>query len=192
MKLVIHPPVEDERLAKITAAAGSMAVINALDAAEAAARDRRCRRVLRQAYAGTAGRQPTVALGAIADGQPGALHLSGTGRSPRGADQYARLVLRRDRRSGAGLHPLLRSQLAPLHSQSAHARWAPVGGKCSGELYRRPGTVGDIDRAHMHLADARWGSSGWGRSVRRSPDARWPSACESWPSIRCRRRRRKG
>ncbi len=35
MKLVIHPPVESERLAKIMAAAGTMSVVNASDAAEA-------------------------------------------------------------------------------------------------------------------------------------------------------------
>jgi phosphoglycerate dehydrogenase-like enzyme len=34
MKLVIHPPVEPERLAKITAAAGDMAIVNAADEAE--------------------------------------------------------------------------------------------------------------------------------------------------------------
>src|SRR5262249_33631388 len=37
MKLVIQPPVEPERLARITAAAGSMAVVNAADEAQALA-----------------------------------------------------------------------------------------------------------------------------------------------------------
>src|SRR5262249_34260605 len=35
MKLVIHPPVEPERLSRITAAAGDMAVVNAADAGAA-------------------------------------------------------------------------------------------------------------------------------------------------------------
>src|SRR6266852_3230198 len=35
MKLVIHPPVEAERLARITEAAGAMRVVNAADAAHA-------------------------------------------------------------------------------------------------------------------------------------------------------------
>src|SRR5579872_5634695 len=37
MKLVIHPPVEAERLARIVAAAGPMQVVNAADEAEALA-----------------------------------------------------------------------------------------------------------------------------------------------------------
>ena len=35
MKLVVHPPVEPERLDRITANAGAMAVVNAIDEAHA-------------------------------------------------------------------------------------------------------------------------------------------------------------
>src|SRR6266699_2197796 len=37
MKLLLHPPVEPDRLAKITAASGGMSVVNARDEAEALA-----------------------------------------------------------------------------------------------------------------------------------------------------------
>ena len=44
MKLVIHPPVEPERLRKIVEAAGAMAVVNAQDESEARAAIGRCLR----------------------------------------------------------------------------------------------------------------------------------------------------
>ena len=193
MKLVLHPPVEPERLARITETADPMTVVNAADEAEALRPDARRRRLLRQDHAAAAGRGAAAALGAGADGQPRTLPLSRAGRPSVRADQHARPVLRRDRRSGDGLHHLLRPQSAPLHP--------PAGARPLGADRRRDGArrlrhgAGRRQR-HRPRSSApgrlrRSASSAWARIGARLPGGAWRSACACWPSIRCARRRRR-
>ena len=71
MKLVIHPAVDETRLAKIREAAGEMAVANCPESEDALREMPEAERVLRQDHAGAAGRVDQVALGAVADGEFG-------------------------------------------------------------------------------------------------------------------------
>ena len=169
MKLVIHPPVEPSRLD----------------------RDRGRRRAdggrqRRRRGRGPAPRCPTptpssarsrrallaaarpAALGAVAHGQPGALPLPRAGRPPVRADQHARAVLRRDRRPGDGLRPLLRPQPARLHPQAAAQRMGAGrrrGG--AGRLRRRAGRRSTPSTAPTATSPTRrWASSAWARSAR--------------------------
>jgi phosphoglycerate dehydrogenase-like enzyme len=163
MKLVIHPPVEAERLARIKATADPMAVFNAGDEAAAlrempdadaffgkitppllAAAQR-----LRWVQAPTASLEhylfPELAA------HPCVLTNMRGLFSDVIADQVFGYVLCFAR----NLHLYIRQQ--------TQARWAPVGGEAERVAFSTgPGTVNAIDRAHRHLADMTLGVVGLG------------------------------
>src|SRR5262249_9974707 len=163
MKLVIHPPVEPERLERIIAAAMPMHVVNAADEetsfqampdADAffgkltpplLAAARRLRWV----------QSPTASLEHYLF--PDLIEHSCVLTNMRGlfsdviADQVMGYVICFAR----NLHRYIRNQMA--------ARWEPVGGEAARVTFAAgPGVVTAIDRAHMHLADATLGIVGLG------------------------------
>ena len=164
MKFVIHPPVEAARLEKITAAAGPLVVVNAASESEALAHMPDADAFFGKITPPAAGGRDTLALGAGANGKPRALPVSRAGGTSVRADQHARAVLRRDRRSGDGLCPLLRPQLAPIRLAAGERRCGrPSAEKGSASaLTVGPGVVNAIDRAHRHLGDATVGVVGLG------------------------------
>ena len=68
------------------------------------------------------GRRPSASLGPGADRQPRTLPLPRTDRPSVRADQHARPVLRRDRRSGVRLRSLFRPQPPPLRPPAGAGR----------------------------------------------------------------------
>jgi phosphoglycerate dehydrogenase-like enzyme len=164
MKLVIHPPVDDARLAQIRAAAGDMQVVNARDESEAAlaivGADAffgkitpdmlAAARQLRWVQSATASLEhyifpELVAHGCILTNMRGLF-------SDVIADQVMGYVICFAR----NLHLYVRQQLA--------ARWQPLGGETERVSFAAgPGTVSAIDRAHMHLGDATMGIVGLGQ-----------------------------
>lgn len=163
MKLVIHPPVEEARLAKVKTAAGNMAIVNAADEGEA------LREIVEaDAFFGkltpallAAGRRlrwvqsPTASLEHYIF--PEFVEHPAVLTNMRGlfSDVIADQVLGYILCFARNLHVYIRNQ--------AQARWAPVGGEGARVAFTSgPGTVGDIDRAHMHLADATVGIVGLG------------------------------
>lgn len=164
MKLVIHPPVEPARLARVREAAGAMAVVNAADEAEA-------QREIADAEAFFG--KLTPALLAAAPGlrwvQASTVSLEHyvfpelvahpcTLTNMRGifsdviADHVFGFVLCFAR----NLHRYIRHQLA--------ARWEPAGGEAERSTFAAgPGTVSAIDRVHLHLADQTLGVVGLGQ-----------------------------
>jgi phosphoglycerate dehydrogenase-like enzyme len=164
MKLVIHPPVEPERLAKIIAAAGSMAVVNAASEAEAieALHDAdaffgkitppmlAAARKLRWVQTTTVSLEhymfPQLAL------HPCVLTNMRGLFSDVIADQVLGYVICFAR----NLHRYIRNQMS--------ARWEPVGGEAERTTFAAgPGTVNAIDRAHPHLGDMTMGIVGLGQ-----------------------------
>ena len=186
MKLVLYPPVEPERLAKVVEAARPMTVVNARDEAEvrreivdadaffgkltpellAAARR------LRWVQAPTASLEHYMFPDLVA--HPSALTNMRGLYSDVIADHVFGYVLCFAR----NFHHYIRNQL--------EARWAPVGGKAEsparalGRKVRRglqeklgapassgfvtgPATVSAVDQAHLHLADATLGVVGLGQ-----------------------------
>ena len=93
MKLVIHPSVEHKRLQTILEVAGTMRVVNARDEAEALREMPDADAFFGKLTPPTAGGGRAVAMGAIADRQPGAFRLPGAGRASLPAHQHARAVL---------------------------------------------------------------------------------------------------
>ncbi len=163
MKLLIHPSVDDERLAKIKTAAGNMAVVNAVDAEEA------MREIVdADAFFGklTPGllaasqrlrwvQSPTASLEHYIF--PELVEHPAVLTNMRGlfSDVIADQVLGYILCFARNLHLYIRNQLS--------AKWAPVGGEAARASFTSgPGKVGDIDRAHMHLADATLGIVGLG------------------------------
>jgi phosphoglycerate dehydrogenase-like enzyme len=163
MKLVIHPPVETERLARITEAADPMAVVNAADETDARAQIAdadaffgkitlpllAAARRLRWVQAPTASLEhhlfPELTV------HPCVLTNMRGLFSDVIADQVFGYVLCFAR----NLHRYV--------LQQARAEWAPVGGEDSRVPFATgPGVVNAIDRAHLHLADATLGIVGLG------------------------------
>ncbi len=163
MKLLIHPPVEPERLAKIVAAAGPMQVVNAASDAEAVAEIRDA-----DAFFGkltppllAAAKQlrwvqsPTASLEhylfpALVEHPCVLTNMRGL-FSDVIADHVFGYVLCFARH----LHRYIRQQ--------AQARWAPVGGEAERTTFSvGPGVASPIDRAHLHLADCALGIVGLG------------------------------
>src|SRR5215831_14397741 len=151
MKLVIHPPVEAARLAKIREAAGSMAVANAADEAAAVreiadadaffgkltppmlAAARRLRWV----------QSPTVSLEHYIFPELAAHPCVLTNMRGLFSDVIADQVM--------GYVICFARNLHVYVLQAAAGRWAPVGGESARVPFATgPGTVNDIDRAHRH------------------------------------------
>jgi phosphoglycerate dehydrogenase-like enzyme len=145
MKLVIHPPVEAERLAKIRAAAGALAVVNAASEAEA----------VREVTDADAffGKITPLMLAA-----PQLIEHPCTLTNMRGlfSDVIADHVMGYVICFARNFHRYIRNQLA--------ARWEPVGGESERASFAAgPGTVSAIDRAHRHLGDLTVGIVGLGQ-----------------------------
>ncbi len=163
MKLVIHPPVEPERLTRIAAVAGSMEVVNAGDEAHAlrhmpdadAFFGKLTPRLLAAAARLRWVQAPTASLEhylfpALAAHPCVLTNMRGL-FSDVIADQVMGYVLCFAR----NLHVYI--------LQAAAGRWAPVGGEAARVGFASgPGTINDIDRAHRHLADATLGVVGLG------------------------------
>ncbi len=163
MTLVLHPPVEPERLARITAVAAPMAVVNARDEADA----------LRHMPAAAAffGKLTPPLLAA-------APRLRWVQAPTASLEHYLFPEL--------AAHPCVLTNMRGLFSdviadqvmgyvvcfarnlhvyvlQAAAGRWAPVGGEEARVAFTSgPGAVNAIDRAHRHLAGATFGVVGLG------------------------------
>ncbi len=163
MKLVIHPPVEPQRLARITEAAGGMAVVNAADEAEALrhlpdadaffgkitppllAAAKRLRWV----------QSPTASLEHYLFPELAAHPCVLTNMRGLFSDVIADQVFGYVLCFARNLHTYIRQQ--------TQARWAPVGGEAERVAFSTgPGVVNAIDRAHRHLADLTLGVVGLG------------------------------
>jgi phosphoglycerate dehydrogenase-like enzyme len=163
MKLVIHPAVDEERLGKIAVAAGSMRVINS-------ATDSDARTELEEADAffgkitppllGAAKRlrwvqSPTASLEHYIF--PELIQHPSVLTNMRGlfSDVIADHVFGYIICFARNFHRYLRHQMS--------ARWAPIGGESARATFAAgPGLVSEIDRSHMHLADATLGIVGLG------------------------------
>jgi phosphoglycerate dehydrogenase-like enzyme len=170
VKLVIHPPVEPERLAKIVEAARPMTVVNAGDEAEARAAIAdadaffgklappllAAARRLRWVQAPTASLEHYV-FPELVDHPAVLTNMRGL-FSDVIADHVFGFVLCFAR----NFHLYVRNQL--------EARWAPAGGRPRAEgrpepsgFVTGPARVSAADRAHLHLADATLGVVGLGQ-----------------------------
>ncbi len=163
MKLVIHPPVDHERLDQIVAASGPMVVVNAVDEAHAL-------RHIPEADAFFGKITPPLLAAAP--------RLRWVQAATASLEHYLfpELVT----------HPCVLTNMRGLFSdviadqvmgyvicfarnlhiyvlQAAAGRWAPVGGEAARvDFASGPGTVGDMDRAHRQLSDATLGVVGLG------------------------------
>jgi phosphoglycerate dehydrogenase-like enzyme len=164
MKLVIHPPVEAERLSKIAAAAGTMAVVNAANETEAiqAMPDA-------DAFFGKITRPMLAAARRLRWVQTTTVSLEHymfpqlvehpcTLTNMRGlfSDVIADHVMGYVICLARNFHRYIRNQ--------ARARWEPVGGESERTTFAAgPGIVNAIDRAHPHLGDMTMGIVGLGQ-----------------------------
>jgi phosphoglycerate dehydrogenase-like enzyme len=163
MKLVIHPAVEAERLSKVQAAAGPMAVVNAATEVEAAQAigdaDAFFGKITPALLA--AARQlrwvqaPTVSLEHYVFPQLVEHPCVLTNMRGLFSDVIADHVLGYVICFARNFHRYIRNQLA--------ARWQPVGGESARVTFTAgPGVVNDIDRAHPYLGDMTAGIVGLG------------------------------
>jgi phosphoglycerate dehydrogenase-like enzyme len=163
MKLVIYPPVEPARLEKLTAAAGTMTVVNAANESEALAHMADADGFfgkITPALLAASGRlrwvqAPTVSLEHYLF--PELVEHPCVLTNMRGlfsdviADQVMGYVICFAR----NLHRYI--------LQQARGVWAPVGGESERASFATgPGLVSAIDRAHIHLADTTIGIVGLG------------------------------
>lgn len=163
MKLVIHPPVDAERLKKIVAAAAPMQVVNAVDESQAlremAKADAYFGKLTPQLLAAAERlrwvQSPTASLEhylfpALVEHPLQLTNMRGLFNDVI-ADQVLGYILCFAR----NLHTYIRNQ--------ATATWAPAGGEQARvSLVSGPGTVGPIDLAHRHLGDSTLGVVGLG------------------------------
>jgi len=163
MKLVIYPPVEDDRLRKIQAAAGEMAVVNATDEEEATAAV-----VDADAFFGklmpsmlAAATQLKWVQSATASLEhyvfPELIHHPSVLTNMRGlfSDVIADHVFGYVLCFARNLHVYIRRQL--------EAHWEPVGGEeARTNFLSGPGALTALDSTHMHLADKTLGVIGLG------------------------------
>jgi len=163
MKLLIHPPVEARRLEKIVAAAGAMTVVNASDAAEAEREiadaegffGKITPRLLSAARRLGWVQAPTASLEHYLF--PELIEHPCRLTNMRGlfSDVIANHVFGYILCFARNLHHYIHNQMA--------ARWQPVGGEEDRADYAiGPGRITDLDRAHIHLADATLGVAGLG------------------------------
>jgi phosphoglycerate dehydrogenase-like enzyme len=163
MKLVIHPPVEPERLERIRATAGGTEVVNAADEAAAvravADADAFFGKIT-PALLAAAGRlrwvqAPTVSLEHYVFPELVAHPCVLTNMRGLFSDVIAEQVFGYILCFARNLHVYVRNQ--------EQARWEPVGGEAARASFAAgPGTVSAIDRAHHGLADATLGVVGLG------------------------------
>jgi phosphoglycerate dehydrogenase-like enzyme len=163
MKLVIHPPVEPERLDRITAAAGPMAVVNAGDEEHALRHmpdaDAFFGKVTPRLLAAAPGlrwvQAPTASLEHYLFPELVSHPCVLTNMRGLFSDVIADQVM--------GYVVCFARNLHVYVLQAAAGVWAPVGGEAARVGFASgPGTVNDIDRAHRHLADATLGVGGLG------------------------------
>jgi phosphoglycerate dehydrogenase-like enzyme len=163
MKLVIHPPVESERLDRIVAAAASMSVVNATDEAEAlrhmpdadAFFGKITPRLLAAAPKLRWVQAPTVSLEHYVFPEFVAHPCVLTNMRGLFSDVIADQVMGYVISFARNLHVYV--------LQGAAGKWAPVGGESARVAFTSgPGTVNDIDRAHRHLGGATLGVVGLG------------------------------
>lgn len=163
MKLVIHPPVEPERLDRITAAAGPMAVVNVDEEARALRHmpdaDAFFGKITPRLLAAAPGlrwvQAPTASLEHYIFPELVAHPCVLTNMRGLFSDVIADQVM--------GYVVCLARNLHVYVLQAAAGRWAPVGGEAARVGFASgPGRVNDIDRAHRHLADATLGVVGLG------------------------------
>jgi phosphoglycerate dehydrogenase-like enzyme len=163
MKLVIHPPVEPERLARIRAAADRMEVVNAADEAEAghaiadadAFFGKLTPRLLAAARRLRWVQTPTASLEHYLFPELVAHPCVLTNMRGLFSDVIADQVFGYLLCFARNLHVYIRNQL--------RARWEPVGGEAERASFAAgPGTVGAIDRTHHGLAGATLGVVGLG------------------------------
>ncbi|MGH7265405.1 MAG: D-2-hydroxyacid dehydrogenase [Candidatus Rokuibacteriota bacterium] len=164
MKLVIHPPVEPARLARIREAAGDMTVINAADEAaavrEIADADAFFGKLTPPLLAAAPRlrwvQSPTVSLEHYVFPELVAHPCTLTNMRGIFSDVIADHVLGYVLCFARNFHRYVRQQLA--------RRWEPIGGEAErSTLTAGPGTVSAIDRAHLHLADQTLGVVGLGQ-----------------------------
>lgn len=163
MKLVIHPPVDAERLGKIRTAAGAMAVVNAAsegDAARAIVDADAFFGKLTEPLLAVARRlrwvqAPTVSLEHYVFPELVAHPCVLTNMRGLFSDVIADHVMGYVLCFARNLHRYIRQQAA--------GRWAPIGGEAERSTFAAgPGTVSAMDRAHLHLADQTLGVVGLG------------------------------
>ena len=163
MKLVIHPPLDEERLAKIVEAAGPMTVANAADDAEA------LREIVdAEAFFG----KMTPGLLAAATRLQWVQSLTASLEHymfPELVEHPCRLTNMRGLYSDVIASQVLGYMVCfarNLHHyirRQGEARWEAVGGEAARTgIAAGPGVQSGIDRAHMHLADATLGVVGLG------------------------------
>ena len=163
MKLVIHPPVEAERLKKISEAAGQMVVANAQDPHEAkraiADADAFFGKITPELLAASTMlrwvQSPTASLEHYVF--PELINHPCQITNMRGlySDNIADQVFGYIICFARNLHHYIRFQM--------ESRWEPIGGESQRpQFVTGPGVINAIDRAHMNLADATMGVVGLG------------------------------
>jgi phosphoglycerate dehydrogenase-like enzyme len=163
MKLVIHPPIEQQRLEKIQQAAGPMEVINAADEELAltaiADADGFFGKITPALLAAATKlrwvQSPTASLEHYVFPELIAHPCQVTNMRGLFSDVIADQVFGYIICFARNLHLYIRQQ--------TRAHWEPIGGESArGGFISGPGVLNAIDRAHMHLADATLGIVGLG------------------------------
>jgi len=164
MKLVIHPPVEPERLGEILAAAGLMTVVNAADENDAARAiadadaffGKITPRMLAAAQQLRWVQSPTASLEHYVFPELVAHPCVLTNMRGLFSDVIADHVFGYVLCFARNFHRYIRNQVV--------ARWEPVGGEAERSTFAAgPGTTSAMDRAHLHLAAATLGVVGLGQ-----------------------------
>ena len=164
MKLLIHPPVEEQRLAEIVRAAGPMAVVNARDEAEAlreiptanAFFGKITPPLLSAATQLRWVQSPTASLEhyifpALVEHPCQLTNMRGLFSDVIADHVFGYIIC-----FARNFHRYLRQQAAGV--------WEPIGGEAARTNFATgPGIVSSIDRAHGHLADATLGIVGLGQ-----------------------------
>jgi phosphoglycerate dehydrogenase-like enzyme len=163
MKLVIHPPVDAVRLARIRTTAASMAVVNAADepaAVQAIVDADAFFGKITPAMLAAAGRLRWVQAATASLEHymfPELVMHAAVLTNMRGlySDVIADHVLGYIICFARNFHRYMRNQLA--------GRWEPAGGETERSTFAAgPGTVSAMDRAHLHLGDMTLGVVGLG------------------------------
>ena len=163
MKLVIHPPIDDDRLQRVVSAAGTMEVVNAPDdtAARAAIADadaffgKLTPQLLSAAHKLRWVQTPTASLEHYMFPELVNHRLTLTNMRGLFSDVIADHVMGYIICFARNFHHYIRQQ--------DEGRWAPVGDEAARvDFVTGGGVVSPIDRAHQHLADATLGIIGLG------------------------------